>query len=476
MRRAALILSLAASAAMLALLVGASAEGSSSYTFDVIFDNARGLIGGQLVKIAGARAGTISNVTVTSGYRARVEATVDGKFRFHADAQCTIRPEGLIAENYVNCDPGSAAAPLLRGAGGHPPTVPVSHTSEPVSLLDLFNIFNLPTRERFQVLINEFGIATAGRGDDLNAILRRANPALGLARQVIGILARQRTELATIIDATNTIATEGAAHTSAVQAFISRAAALSRLTANHSSNLSLAIKRLPGMLATAQPALSQLDTVARDGTPLLAGIHAAVPYLNRVNADVVPFAAVAAPALTQLSGSINSAIPAIHDATPLIGTLAHYIKISKPATALFAKLSSNLQRHGFVENFFSVVYYVASSLSRYDSTSHMLSVLLVGPDNGTCGQYATTPVPACSAHYGSQPGYKPARARRGRRAAPAAGSGSAAATAPAATTTGSTQPQAPTARNHGITLPAATTTTAQQTSHALQNLVNYLLK
>ena len=111
---------------------------------------------------------------------------------FRPNATCTIRPEGLIAENYIDCNPGSPPAPILKGENGFPPTVPVQNTSEPVSLLDLFNIFNVPTRERFAALISELGIGTAGEGQNFNDILRRANPALALARQVIGILAARR--------------------------------------------------------------------------------------------------------------------------------------------------------------------------------------------------------------------------------------------------------------------------------------------
>src|SRR5690242_3351923 len=189
-RLATILLTLAAATTATVLVVHASAQGSSSARFDVIFDDARGLIGGQLVKIAGAKAGTINNVVVTPDFKARVEATVDSRFMpFHQDATCTIRPEGLIAENYVDCDPGSANSPVLQGFDGHPPTVPVNRTTEPVSLLDLFNLFNLPTRERFQAIINELGIATSGRGDDFNEVLLRANPTLAAARQVISILA-----------------------------------------------------------------------------------------------------------------------------------------------------------------------------------------------------------------------------------------------------------------------------------------------
>ena len=184
MRRLATIALTLTAALVLALLgVRSGAQGSSTARFDVIFDDARGLVGGQLVKIAGAKAGTIENVVVTPDFKARVEATVDSRFMpFHRDATCTIRPEGLIAENYVDCDPGTPASPPLQSTGAHPPTVPVANTTEPVSLLDLFNIFNLPTRQRFTAIVNELGIGTAGRGQDFNEILRRANPALALAR------------------------------------------------------------------------------------------------------------------------------------------------------------------------------------------------------------------------------------------------------------------------------------------------------
>src|SRR5438105_14700014 len=115
MRRLAwLATALIAAGATAAVLASASAQGSDTARFDVIFDDARGLVGGQLVKIAGARAGTIDDVVLTSGFKARIEASVDRRFMpFHANATCTIRPERLLAENYLECDPGTASSPAL---------------------------------------------------------------------------------------------------------------------------------------------------------------------------------------------------------------------------------------------------------------------------------------------------------------------------------------------------------------------------
>jgi ABC-type transporter Mla subunit MlaD len=403
-RRLAKLALLIAVAAFAALVISTVAQGSDSYQFDVIFDDAQGLVSGQEVKIAGAVAGTISNVVVTGADQARVEATIKGPFQFHTNASCTIRPDGLIAENYLDCDPGSDTKPLLRAEHGEAPTVPVSHTTEPVSLQDLFDIFNLPTRERFQVLIDELGIATAGNGERINSILRRANPTLVAAQRLIGILNTQTSEISTAITDTNQIAREGATHSLAVQDFLQQASGLTQLTADRSSSLEQAISRLPGFLSAATPALRQLNTVANTGTPLLRDLRTAAPSLNRVDNDIVPFTKVATPALANLSSAVSTVIPDVKHVTPVIQTISNYLKASQGSTANFAKLIDNLDEHGFSENFFSVLYYTATALAKEDSDSHMLSSLLIFPGSGSCGTYATTEStnPECVAHYGTQ--------------------------------------------------------------------------
>jgi ABC-type transporter Mla subunit MlaD len=491
MKRVAAITVLLAIAGLLAVLIaGTSAQGSSSATFDVVFDNARGLIGGQLVKVAGAKAGTIEDVSVVNEngvFRARIRASIDSKFMpFRQNATCSIRPEGLIAENYVDCDPGSPPSPPLSGVNGQPPTVPVTHTSEPVSLLDLFNIFNLPTRQRFQVIIDELGVGTAGRGDDFNDIIRRANPALKLANRAIGILARQKAQLAQIIDDAGQIAYQGASHTADVQNFLTHAAALTQLTSSHSSSLSRAIRELPANLDATQPALQQLDTVARDGTPLLSEIHAAVPELNNVANDLGPFVTAAKPALAKLGTAITTAIPAIKKTTPLIKTLRSYLGRSLPATRLFARLATNLQQAGLPENFLSILYYVGAATAREDSTSHLLSLLLVGPASGACSIFATTPSAACSAHFAPQASATAARAPAKTSSTPQTPSTPQAGSTPAAPTTpaagGGSNPT-PTGTTGllgtGIAIPGLPTSLNSalgKAGQAVQGLLNYLLK
>jgi virulence factor Mce-like protein len=495
-RLAALTALLALAGTIVVFVVGTSAQGSSNGTFAVIFDDAKGLISGQLVKVAGAQAGTIESVTVTKNFKARVVGSIDSKFLpFHKDATCTIRPEGLIAENYVECDPGSASSPILRG---NPPTVPVENTTEPINLLDLFDIFNLPTRERFQVIIDELGVGTAGRGDDFNDILLRANPALKLADQAIGILARQKTQLAQIIDATNVIAAQGAGHTADLQNFLDKAAALSQTTANHSSQLEQTIERLPALLDATQPSLQQLDTVARQGTPLLTELRAATPSLNHVAIDLGPFVKAATPGLNKIGKAIKTAIPAVRAVTPLIKVLRTYLNASLPETQLFAKLAENLQQRGFLENFLSVAYYIAAATAREDNQSHLLSTLLIGPGNGACATYASKPVAACSAHFTAQtasgataattPHTTPAKTTTGTTPTSSTGTTTTTATTPAAgaanSSGGSTGGLLGAllggllggSKSSGSTATSTTGGAVNQTGAALANLLGYLTK
>src|SRR4051794_3482355 len=257
-----LIAGLAAGGATL-LAGGATASDGGTTHIDVIFDNARGLLPGQLVEIAGARVGEIDDVSVTKDFKARISMSIDSRFApFRKDAECTIRPEGLIAENYVQCEPGSPDSPELHGAGGMPPTVPVEQTTQPVNLTDLFEIWNVPTRDRLGVLLSELGISTAARGEDFNAILRRANPALKQAQAVIALLVEQKRSLIEAVDATDTAVAGLAAHRGSLTRLLRSAARILTRTGNHAGDLRATVHRLPALLESARPALVRLGEVS----------------------------------------------------------------------------------------------------------------------------------------------------------------------------------------------------------------------
>src|SRR5689334_7669062 len=132
MRRA--LAMLVAAALGTAVLVGASGGGGGDYRVAAIFSNASGLIPGQNVEIAGAVVGKVTSIRLTPDHRARVEMAVKTGFvPFRGDADCEIKPQSLIGEKFVECDPGSPGARELRSVAGTP-TVPLAQTHAPVDI------------------------------------------------------------------------------------------------------------------------------------------------------------------------------------------------------------------------------------------------------------------------------------------------------------------------------------------------------
>lgn len=408
----------AACAAVTAIVAPAS-PGDSEYSVDVVFDDSRGLIPGQLVQVAGARVGSISDVTVTRDYKARVHLRVDRKFApFRADARCSIKPQGLIAENYVDCDPGTPAAPELRPRGGQSPTVPVERTTQPVSLTDLFEVWNTPTSQRATVLFSMLGMGTAGRGEDMNAILRRMNPSLALARRTIGTLQRQRDELGATVDATGVVARELARRPEELKRLLRHGARVTTQTATHRAALAETTRRLPGLLRQSTPALQKLDAVMASGQPLLDQLGVAAPDVNRLAADVPRLARVARPTLKRLAPVLRRGAATARRSAPLSKVLRRYTRDSLPAARAAGQMFPTLESRGFDGNLLALFYNAALAAARYDQNGHILPSH-VGIT--ACSNYATTPTPNCGAGGGvkaggppTEPTAEPPSSRRGR--------------------------------------------------------------
>src|SRR3954449_4215968 len=117
-----IVLTLAVCGAVLLLATGASDGGGSGYKVRAIFNNAFSVIPGEDVKIAGVKVGKIESLDVTRDQKAAVVLRIDlaGFGDWRKDATCTIRPQSLIGEKFVECTPtqprpvGTQPPPLLR--------------------------------------------------------------------------------------------------------------------------------------------------------------------------------------------------------------------------------------------------------------------------------------------------------------------------------------------------------------------------
>ena len=141
------------------------------------------------MKIAGVKVGEIGALDVTPDKKAAITLDITSRgSRTSAGRDCTIRPQSLIGEKFVECTPTQpqpvgepAAAPLQKikdGKGKGEYLLPVPRPRRRWTSTCINNILRKPYAERLSIIINELGTAVAGNGKNLNQAIRRANPAL----------------------------------------------------------------------------------------------------------------------------------------------------------------------------------------------------------------------------------------------------------------------------------------------------------
>jgi ABC-type transporter Mla subunit MlaD len=418
MRRLAAIVLLAVGIPMvLALGLGAKNDGGSGYQVRAIFDNAAYAVPGEEVRVAGERVGKIESLDIAYERKAAVTFSIDtpGFSPFHADAHCTIRPQSLIGEKYVECTPGTSQAPELAkvpdgqaGSGKH--LLPLKQTSSPIDIDLVGDIMRLPYRQRFAILINEFGTALAGRGNDLNEAIHRANPALRETDKVLNLLAGQNRTLANLAQASDQVIAPLARKRKRISHFIVAANDTAKATAERSADISRTFERFPGFLRELEPTLRQLGDFTDQMTPVLTDLHTAAPDLNRFITQLGPFSRSATTSVTSLGKATVIGRPALIRSLPLVKQLATFSKNALPVGRNLDKLTASLDRTGGIERIMDYIFFQVTAINGFDGVSHYLRAGLMA---NLCSAYATAPAGGCSANFTSGGGSSKVAAKTG---------------------------------------------------------------
>lgn len=397
MRRALLVLAIGATAAALTLGAGGS---QPTYRVDAVFDSTANLIPGQDVKIAGARVGRVRDIHLTKERKARVEMDIEEGFApFRADADCTIRPQSLIGEKFVQCTPGTPDSPPLEEGESGAATVPLEQTHSPVDLDLVFAALRQPYSQRLAIILNELGIGVAGRAEDMNAAIRRANPALQEINDVLHILDRDRAALGRLVEQSDRVIDELARRRGQVTSFIERSDRVAREVAGRRDELGHVIERLPPLLDELEPTADRLAALASDATPTLRDLRRAEPGARALLADFEPVADAARPALKRLAETSQVGRRAVRASRPVAAKLKPVAAILPPIAELAADLLESVRDSGVVEGLQLYTFYGTGAQARFDEFSHILpSYQIAGP----CQQYAREPVPECDAHFGEE--------------------------------------------------------------------------
>jgi phospholipid/cholesterol/gamma-HCH transport system substrate-binding protein len=396
-------------AALVAVVLLATSAGGSSgdYKVRAIFDDAGNLTSGENVKIDGVNVGTVGSVTPTPQAKAAVvlNVTTPGFQDWREDASCTIRPQALIGEKFVDCLP---TQPRVEGTPLPPPLkripagregegevlLPVARTHSPIDPDLLGDITRLPEAQRLTIILNEFGAGFAGRGSELNAVIRRANPALQNFEEVLAILAKENKVLSDLAVEGDRALAPITADRGRLVGFIKAGKTVAQATANQSGALGQNLADFPAFLEQLGPAMERLGRFAEQTTPTLTDLGIASPGINKLFKSTAPFSKSFEGFLHAVGKNTKNTASALKAVEPLLALAKGLGKNAKPFASNFSGLLTSLKTTGGLERLLDFIYLGAGSVNGYDALGHFLRAEIVA--SATCIGYAIATNPGCS--------------------------------------------------------------------------------
>ncbi|HEY3190719.1 MAG TPA: MlaD family protein [Solirubrobacteraceae bacterium] len=360
----------------------------------VELDNGFGLIEGGDLKIAGARAGTITDLKLdkrTLHAKVGFRVTQNGFGDLRTDTTCETRPQSLIGEYFLDCDPGTARKRLAKSA-----VIPVSHTSSTVPPDLVGDIMRRPQRERLSIIVSTLGAGVGGNSAQLNAAIRRASPALRETDRVLAILAQQNKVIRDLNQHADAVVGELARSRREVVDWVEKSRDISRDSAQRAADISAGWRKLPAFLAELRPAMAALGRTAETQGPALRTLGANADQLKRLFNNLAPFSDASRPAFAALGKASDTGSQAVKAATPTVAQLNRFASGAPELGRNLAIVLEHLDDRGAaiehdkraakqqgvaepsgysgLEALLQYVFDQATSTNMYDQADHILAV------------------------------------------------------------------------------------------------------
>lgn len=336
----------------------------SPYEVTVRVPNAFQLVPNADVRAAGVKIGTV-NAIESDGPEARVEIELkDEHAPIHRDARVLVRTKTLVGENYLDLEPGTAAAGRIPDRG----TLPLRNSEDAVQLDQILSAMDGPTRASVRANLQNLGGGLRGRGGDLNRLFAAARPTVATGGRALALLDDQRAEVGRIIDNTGAVMTAIGDRREDVRTLATSAKRTAEVVATRDARLRELFEQLPATLEQARSSTARLGSFSARATPVTRDLRAAARDLGPVMRDLGPAAAggrlllrdvppllrVADPLLARLSPFTTAATPAVRGLDDVLRqvnpALRHLKPYSRDMGAFFPNLGSAVGTRDAVGN------------------------------------------------------------------------------------------------------------------------------
>jgi virulence factor Mce-like protein len=299
-----------------------------TYQLKAQLPNGAKLVPGNEVRAGGFRVGIVEQIT-------SVRKRVDGEVRSIAeldlkldrqieplsvDSEIGVRPRSALGLKYVELVPGSSEETFADGA-----TVPLENAGEITpELEDVLATFPPETRSDSQAALEGFGDALAGRGQDINIVIRELNPFLRHLTPVMENLSDPDTELRNFFPALGAAAAEAAPVAEVQARLFGQMADTFAAMSRDPDALRETIEESPPTLAVATdsfrvqtPFLARFADVSRELEPGAEELRRALPLVN----DALQAGVPAFRRTPELSGRLEELFAALEDLSENPNTL-----------------------------------------------------------------------------------------------------------------------------------------------------------
>jgi phospholipid/cholesterol/gamma-HCH transport system substrate-binding protein len=139
--------------------------GQQAFIVKADFKSAEGLVQYADVDIAGIKVGNVMSQAPAPDGGTLVTMKLDKPYQLRSDVRAVVRPKSLLGEQYVELirTPGSTAPMLASGA-----VLPQKQTGDAVSIDDVLNNMDAPTRAAMSQSLQQLGVALDNNAQNVN--------------------------------------------------------------------------------------------------------------------------------------------------------------------------------------------------------------------------------------------------------------------------------------------------------------------
>lgn len=332
---------------------------SSTFTVNAEFSTAQAVTPGQgqTVRVSGVQVGTLSGVTLKNGY-AIVQMSIDPNYKrlIHTDATALLRPKTGLQDMFVELNPGSSPAPVVKP--GY--TIPLAQTNPEIDFDEVLSSLDADTRQYLDLLVNGAGQGVNGQGNNIAGVLERFEPTHQDLARLNGAVAVRGRDLRQLVNSLRRLNDALAAKQGQIVDMVDSSSRVFGALASEDSNISRSVGDLPGTLEQATTTLQQVQAFARELGPTATKLLPAAKGLPAANTAIK---ALASPGSDYLGGTTivkNQIRPFVVAARPVVRQL-------RPASVNLATATPNLSKtFNVVNHFFNMLgYYPGGSQHGY---------------------------------------------------------------------------------------------------------------